>query len=156
MATAQNKSPSSPSSRTSLPSPLFPLMAYLQCTTRTVFYMLFSCLELSRVFSCNLERESTLFQLLSVAVMKHWPKRVWGPNGFIQATGHSLTEGAKAGTWLGSGTETEASGERCLLAYYGSFSLLAYIIQEWFCPQWAGPSHVNHSSRKCPTSTLTG
>jgi hypothetical protein len=57
---------------------------------------------------------------------------------------------------LGTDTNTEAMEDAAYwLAPHGLLSLLLYTSQDYFprvpSHQWAGPSHINHSSRKYPT-----
>ena len=78
---------------------------------------------------------------------KHWLKATWSGKGLFGF--HTLTY-----HWGKSGQEPKQE-QRQKPQNSGLFSP-SPCAQRRHCPQWAGPSHINHSLRKCSTDLPTG
>lgn len=80
-----------------------------------------------------------------------WPKATKSLSYSLQA----VTEGVRAGTQVRNRSRgcgrMQPIGLILLLCSLCFFIHPRPSVQGWYHPQWAGPVHINHQSRKCPT-----
>lgn len=107
---------------------------------------------------CQLGGYSSLLSVPEINTMTQSNLRRKGfrQKGLCPLTGHSLSlrgsQDRNSRQEPESVPKAETTGECCFwLPLPGLLSCLSYSAQDGCChSQWAGPSHTNHQSRKCP------
>ena len=121
---------------------------WLELFSHTILEFMFRCLIFYFFY----------FSLFSIAMIKHQPNTTCGAKGLFHLEGYNpFTKKIHSSNW----NENCDYEETLFTVFWPCFTQLPSLYRAdparcWNSPQWSGPTHIHHQSRKCARDKAIG